>query len=301
MVSAVVFGLGAHLGAIDAIYFTATTMATVGYGDINLLNSPHWLKVYAVCLMATSTILSAGLLAFITDMIISTRIERALGRFPKPRRDHVIVCGLGKAGSQIIAGLHELDVPCIGVEQYEGAVGIAVARGLEIPVVFADARAPGILEELHVDSAKAVLAVTNDDLANLQCGLAANEHNPEVRVVLRIFDSALAERLDHSSELDLTRSVSALAAPVFAAALLSRPLSEPLPLSNVPLRVVEGEIAAGTSHEGKLIKDLHRDGELRILALDGRWRPRDDYELHAGMAIAAVGTRQACEDLFSSI
>ena len=245
-------------------------------------------------------VLSAGLLAFITDMIISTRIERALGRFPKPKKDHVIVCGLGKAGSRIIAGLHDLRVPCIGVEQYEGAVGIAVARALEIPVVFGDARAPGILEELHVDTATAVLAVTNDDLANLQCGLAANERNPDVRVVLRMFDADLAERLDQSSdELDLTRSVSALAAPAFAAALLERPLAEPLPLSNVPLRVVQSLIPAGTIYEGTLVADLHAARDLRILALDGRWLPDGLQTLEAGTQVAAVGTREACEALFN--
>lgn len=42
-------------------------------------------------------------------------------------------------------------------------------------------------------------------------------------------------RLDHSIELDLTRSVEALAAPAFVAALLGRQVAEALPLSNVPL------------------------------------------------------------------
>ena len=63
--SSIVFGLGAHLRAVDAAYFTVTTMATVGYGDINLQHQPDWLKVYAICLMGTSVVLSAGLLAFI--------------------------------------------------------------------------------------------------------------------------------------------------------------------------------------------------------------------------------------------
>ena len=93
-------------------------------------------------------------------------------------------------------GLHALGVPCVGVEHDDGAVGIAVARALRIPVVFADARTPGVLADVHVERARAVMAVTNDDLANLQCGLAAREHSPGLRVVLRIFDPHLAERLD---------------------------------------------------------------------------------------------------------
>jgi Trk K+ transport system NAD-binding subunit len=232
-------------------------------------------------------------------MLVRTRIDRALGRFPRPDRDHVIVCGLGKAGSRIIAGLRALDVPCIGVEQDEGAIGVAVARTLEIPVVFADGRTPGTMAALHVETARAVMAVTSDDLANLQCGLTARELNPDVRVVLRIFDPHLAERLDRSVELDLTRSVSALAAPAFTAALLGRRVAEPLPLSTVALRVLETEVGPGSAIVGETVSALHHRRDLRVLALDGRWRPREDLVVEAGAAIAVVGTREACDDVVS--
>ena len=249
--------------------------------------------------MAVSAVLLASVLAFVTDILVSSRIDRALGRYPRPAKDHVIVCGLGKAGSRILVTLHELGVPCVGVEQDQTAVGIAVARQLEIPVVFADARAPGSLDAVNLKSARALLAVTSDDLANLQCGLAAREHNPEVRIVLRIFDPVLAERLDNSVELDLTRSISALAAPAFSAALLGRERAEALPLSNVPLRVLETQVSPGSPLVGRLIRDVHRDGQLRILALDSAWRPRDDQPVQAGATIAVVGTRHACDELLA--
>ena len=227
-----VFAISKHLDVIDSMYFTATTMATVGYGDVNLLAAPDWLKLFDIGLMAVSAVLLASVLAFVTDQLVSSRIDRALGRFPRPRKNHVIVCGLGKAGAQVLQGLHELGVPCIGVERNPEAVGIAIARRLEIPVVFADGRAPGTLQSLHIDSARAVMALTSDDLVNLECALAARNHNPALRVVMRIFDPRLAERLDRGIELDLTRSVSALAAPAFSAALLGRVPAQPLSLSN---------------------------------------------------------------------
>jgi Trk K+ transport system NAD-binding subunit len=295
--STAVFVVSDHLPLLDAMYFTATTMATVGYGDINLLGAPDWLKIYDIGLMAVSAVLLASVLALITDMLVRTRIDRALGRFPRPDRDHVIVCGLGKAGSRILMGLRALDVPCIGVEQDESAIGVAVARTLEVPVVIADGRTPGTMAALHVDQARAVMAVTSDDLANLQCGLTARELNPDVRVVLRIFDPHLAERLDRSVELDLTRSVSALAAPAFTAALLRRNVAEPLPLSNVALRVLETEVGPGSEIVGETVSALHHRRDLRVLALGGRWRPREDLVVEAGAASAVVGTREACDDV----
>jgi Trk K+ transport system NAD-binding subunit len=294
-IATAVFALSDHLDPIDALYFSVTTMATVGYGDVNLIEAPNWLKLFDIGLMAVSAVLLASVLAFVTDLLVSSRIDRALGRFPRPKSDHVIVCGLGKAGARVIAGLRELDIPCIAVEQQPEAVGIAVARSLEIPVVFGDARTPGTLEELGIARARAVMAVTSDDLANIQCGLTARELNPDARVVMRIFDVRLAERLDRSVDLDLTRSVSALAAPAFTAALLGRPLAEPLPLSNVALRVLEAEVMPESPLAGRMIRDVNAGSELRILALDGRWRPRDDLRLEPGSMIAVVGTRRGCD------
>src|SRR4051812_22079083 len=297
--STLVFGLSRHLDTLDALYFTATTMATVGYGDVNLLDAPDWLKVFDIGLMAVSAVELARVLAILTDQLVSQRIDRALGRFPRPKRDHVIVCGLGKAGARVITGLHALNIPCVAVERDQDAVGIAVARRLEVPVVFGDGRTPGILAHLHVAQARAVMALTSDDLVNLEFALGARRYNPQVRVVLRIFDPRLAERLDRGIELDVTRSVSALAAPVFSAALLGRAPAQPLALSNVPLRVLETKIPLAWPHAGRPIEDLHREADLRVLALDGTWRPSGDRELRPGLPVSIVGTREACEDLLS--
>jgi Trk K+ transport system NAD-binding subunit len=281
------------------VYFTAATMATVGYGDVNLATAPGWLKVYDVGLILVSTVLLASALAFITDALVSSRIDRALGRFPRPRRDHVVVCGLGKAGARVLALLHELGVPCIGVEQDTEAVGIGVARTLRIPVVFADARTRGVLDELGLDRARALMALTSDDLVNVQSGLRARQHHPDLRLILRVFDARLAARLDRTVELGLTRSVSALAAPAFAAALMGRPLGRPAPLPGVPLRVLETEVPEGSGLAGRSIGDVQADGPIRVLALDGRWLPRDDLTIEPGAAIAVVATREQADDLLA--
>jgi Trk K+ transport system NAD-binding subunit len=296
-VGTLVFVASDHLNLIDGLYFTATTMATVGYGDVNLKHASAWLKLFDIGLMAVSAVLLASVLAFVTDQLVSSRIDRALGRFPRPRRDHVIVCGLGKAGARLLTGLHALGVPCVGVEHNDEAVGIPVARRLEIPVVFADIRSPGTLASAHIANARAVMAVTSDDLANLECALSARRVNEHVRVVMRIFDPRLAERMDRGSEQDVIRSVSALAAPSFSAALLGRRPVQPLALSNVPLRVLETTIPESWPHAGKRVGELHERSELRVLALDGRWRPREDDTLAPGLRVSIVGTREACDAL----
>jgi len=289
------FALSKHLDVVDSMYFTATTMATVGYGDVNLQTAPDWLKLFDIGLMAISAVLLASVLAIVTDQLVSQRIDRALGRFPRPKRDHVIVCGLGKAGARVITGLHELGVPCIAVERDEEAVGIPVARRLEIPVVFGDGRTPGILAHLHLQQARAVMALTSDDLVNLEFAMAARRYSQSARVVMRIYDPRLAERLDQGIEGDVTRSVSALAAPVFTAALLQRKPAQPLALSNVPLRVLETKVPETWANH--TIERIHGQKELRVLALENDWRPSPSTMLEPGRTISIVGTREATDAL----
>jgi hypothetical protein len=95
----------------------------------------------------------------------------------------------------------------------------------------------------------------------------------------------------------VTRSVSALAAPVFSAALLGRRPAQPLALSNVPLRVLETTVPERWA--GQSIRDVHRGAELRVLALAGDWRPAPERELTPGAAVSIVGTREACDTLLS--
>lgn len=291
------FTTTAKIDELDAIYFTVTTMSTVGYGDVNLIGESDWVKIFDIGLMVTSALLIGVFLATVTEALVTTRIEQALGRFPRPTRDHVIVCGLGKAGVEVLVRLHEAEVPCVAVERSADAAGLATARALEIPVIIGDARDPGTLEGLHLDRARALMALTTDDLANIQCALMARGQNADLRVVLRCFDQKLAERLDHTIDLDLTRSVADLAAPQFAAALLGRAMAEPLPISNVPLRLLETAMPEGSPLLGRTVAEVEADGGLRFLHCGGRWRPRRNIELTAGEEVAVVGTREACDAL----
>ena len=59
----------------------------------------------------------------------------------------------------------------------------------------------------------------------------------------------------------------------------------------------QADVPAGSVLAGRTVGELHHGSALRILALDGRWLPREDLTVEAGAAIAVVGTRAACDDL----
>lgn len=77
-----------------------------------------------------------------------------------------------------------------------------------------------VVEDEPVGAAAYLLAVTDNDAANLEIGLVAQGIRPDLSIVTRLFDHDLAGRVENRLHLGTTRSVSMVAAPAFAAAAL---------------------------------------------------------------------------------
>ncbi|CAA9473187.1 MAG: hypothetical protein AVDCRST_MAG58-4080 [uncultured Rubrobacteraceae bacterium] len=167
----------------------------------------------------------ALMLGLVTEAIVGARLGRALGQYPVPKRDHVVVCGVGTTGSTIIEALSEAGVRCVAVERDEDALDAAFVKRLRLPVIIGDMSAGTTLDGLRLGTGRTLLAVIKDDMANLQCALLAQARAPGLRVVLRMFDTDLAVRVERGTGICLSRSVSALAAPAFVAAIFATPVS----------------------------------------------------------------------------
>src|SRR4029450_4492072 len=151
--------------------------------------------------------------------LISARLTRVLGaNIPRGLHDHVVVCGLGNIGYRMVEQLHGLGVPLVAAELHEPNRYLPAVRRLGVPVLVADIRLPETLEVLHVGRARSVVVVTSSDIVNLETALNIQALNPDIRVVLRLFDPDLAARVERAFGFHISRSPSALAAPAFAAA-----------------------------------------------------------------------------------
>lgn len=218
-VSALVFVEFRGLTPVDAIYFTVATATTTGYGDINLLDASWALKLYGTLLMLAGAATIGALYAFLTDALISTRLARALGEVPRGIRDHAIVAGVGSVGYRIVLQLVAAGAPVAAIEQDGQGRFVQATRALGVPVVLGDASLRQTLAAVHPARARCLLAVTDDDGANLQTALTARAMAPSITAVARLFDPDLAKRVEQALGVP-SRSVSAIAGPVFAAAAL---------------------------------------------------------------------------------
>ncbi|MBV6697274.1 NAD-binding protein [Kitasatospora aureofaciens] len=203
--------------------------------------------------------------AIVVEVLASGR--RGLPRNPSAgTRDHVIVVGLGNVGTRVAAQLHELGVPVVCMERDPQARGIAAVRALGIPVVLGDGPFEEQLRRARLKHSRAVVAVSGDDATNLEAALEARHGNPEVRVVVRLFDDNFAGHFYATLDNAASRSVSYLAAPAFAAALMGREVRGTLSVLRHVLLIAELTVEDGSGLIGMNRHDLEDPGGVRVIA-----------------------------------
>jgi Trk K+ transport system NAD-binding subunit len=145
-----------------------------------------------------------------------------------------------------------------------------------VPVVLGDVTQEGVLEAAKIHRAHALLALTSADTTNLEAVLYARSVRPDLRVVLRLYDDDFATavyrtlRAAHPNALTRSRSVSHLAAPAFAGAMLGRQILGAIPVERRVLLFAAVDVAGHAQLEGRTVAEAFRAGAWRVLALDTR-------------------------------
>lgn len=199
--------------------------------------------------------------------------------------NHVIVCGIGKLGYRVAQQLLEFGEEVVGVEADPNRPFVGVLRQLNVPVIVSDARRRDVLIQAGVEQASAVVACTQDDLTNLDIALDARELNPKVKVVMRMFDAELAKKIERGFGIHTAFSVSALAAPAFAAAATRANVSYSFYVDDMLLNVSQVTIEPGAPLVGKTLAQVERELDLTIV----QYKSAARMDLHPNPDIVIEG------------
>jgi hypothetical protein len=124
-------------------------------------------------------------------------------------------------------------------------------------------------------------------------------------VVLRLFDGEFADRVQRAFSIDISRSVSYLAAPAFAAAMLGRHVIATIPVRRRVLLVAEVPVGPDSPAEHQTVSSINRDHEVRLLAIrTGKdtqvlWRPSEGRPLRRTDVLVVVASRAGLSRLLA--
>jgi voltage-gated potassium channel len=190
--------------------------------------------------------------------------------------NHIIVCGVGKVGYRVVLQVLAFGREVVAIEHDPECRFVEKARALGIPMIIANARRSENLIKAGVKRADVIIPCTDDELANLDIALDARELNPDIKVVMRMFDADLAKRVEKGFGIHTAYSTSALAAPIFAAAAMRLDIKHSFYVGDHLLNLGELIVKPGSRLLGWSVKDLEAKLDLSVVCYQGK----DVIELH---------------------
>ncbi|WP_051571267.1 NAD-binding protein [Cryptosporangium arvum] len=291
------------LSWLDSFYGMVSTLTTGAPDGIERAGTA--VTLFVAGSMLAGVVLIALITAFAVDDLLGSRLSGVLGPSVGRTSDHVVVCGLGTVGLRMVEQLRAADIPVVGIDTDPDATVAAVARRLGVPVLRGDASDEHTLRAARAHRARSVVAATDDDVANVEVGLAVWAMDQNLRIVLRLFDQDLSDRITGALPQAVSLSVSAAAAPVFLAAILGREVKAAIGHGRNVLLVAEVPVGSGSPAEEKPLGELEQAGRVRVFGhvrdRAGRrirtWNPDLDAAVRAGDTLLLVATRSGLADV----
>jgi len=256
---ATVVGLVLHEPVVDALYLATKTIVTVGPNS-GVDDGPAWLKLFSGAMMLAALAFSAIFTAGLIDRLLNRRLVAIFGRRTMPRKDHVVVVGLGQVGLRLCMRLRELGVPVVAVELDPAADNIRRAKQYGIPVVIGQGNSRAVLGRLSLARARGFAAVTADEIENISTVMAALAIREDLRTALRAGSGDVMDETRALLSISAVRDVYRIGGTLFAAAAL------------------------GSSAQEAFVND----DAVWVIGQDGRMEP---FEVH--LRTAATGARAA--------
>jgi Trk K+ transport system NAD-binding subunit len=286
----VLLATASRFSVLDAAYLTFLDAAGAAVSNPTL---PGPEKLAQVLL----TFDGMAFLPVITAAVVGARLTGSLRGRERPLHQHVIVVGLGNVGTRVVGQLHDLGIDVACVDRNASAMGMALARRLGLRVVVGESYREETLRAAGIDTCQALVSVTSNDIVNLETGLHARALVNDLRLVLRLGDDDLAQRVQRNvGGGTISRSVHYLAAPTFAAAMLEHQVLRTIPVGRHVLLIADIRVDGASELAGVPIEAVRQAGRVSVLAVQqggGRvdWAPAPDLRLAAADRLFVLATR----------
>ena len=185
-------------GLFDCAYMTSITLTTVGYGEA-LEGMKSGARLFAMVVMWVGM----GVTLYAVSTITAFLVERNIGRILRERRmekriaalrSHIIVCGAGKTGYNVLKELYSTKHPCVVIDAFTERIQWIQERFDGLVYIHGDATEEQILRKAGIAHASGIIATLVEDSHNLLITVQARYVNPSIKIVARCNENNLADK-----------------------------------------------------------------------------------------------------------
>ena len=202
LAAVIVYGIAGYTviegwSVFDSFYMTIITISTVGYSELHPLSTAG--RLFTSTLIVTGV----GILLFGFGVFAETLADNSFGIFRRQRqmerrlndlRDHFIVCGYGRIGTQIVIEFEAHGAPYVIIDRTEEAID-RLHREERLHVE-GDAASEEILKMAGIERAKGLISAVDSDERAVYVTLAARALNPGLYIIARAGQPESIRRLE---------------------------------------------------------------------------------------------------------
>lgn len=181
---------------IDAIYMTVITVTTVGFGEVQPLDSQA--KIFTVFLILTSVFIVGYAFKTISEYIISKNDISELKHKKMQKQidslsNHIIICGFGRNGRQAAKKLLMHKRSFVVIDSNKEIIEKHKNDG--ILFVVGDANEDETLELAGIYRSDCLISALPNDSDNVFVVLSARQMNPNLRIISRASNESSYSKL----------------------------------------------------------------------------------------------------------
>lgn len=206
--------------------------------------------------------------------------------------NHVVLIGLGHLGFRVMTHLCSMAQEVVVVELNPKAELVAQAKAMNVPVLQEDGKQEAALIAAGLPKARTVVVCTQNDSLNLQIAFMARRINPDLSIVLRIFDYEFARTLEKQFGFR-AMSATGMSAPLFAAAAAGVDITQPITVEGEALSLAKLNLQSPSQLIGRKVAEIEQAYNVSVVLLrhdhQSDFHPSGERLLHDCDVLAVLG------------
>jgi voltage-gated potassium channel len=216
-------------------------------------------------------------------------------------RNHVIILGIGHLGLRVTRSLMQMGFEVVAIDNHIELEHDEELGRLGVPVINGDGRHSVTLEAAGLRDAQAFIVCSSQDYMNLEVTMRARDLNPNIRIVVRMWDNQFASQIRQFMNVEAVMSATDLAAPAFAGTAVGIEIAQTLHVKGAEYSMIRMRVNSGSFIDGKTIIAVEQDYGTDIVLYEHgdnvQIHPNGNTTLHAGDTIVIFALHSSITDL----